>query len=43
MNGIKQVGFANTIIATDANDPFIKLKWTVTVVFELGDRYGMKL
>ena len=41
MNGIKQIGFADTIITANANNPFIEAKWTVAVVFKLGDRYGM--
>ena len=41
MNGIKQIGFADTIVTANTDDPFIEVKWTVAVVFELGDWYGM--
>ena len=36
MNSIKQIGFANTVIATNTKDPLIELKWTIAVVFKLG-------
>lgn len=35
VDGIKQVCFANAILAANTNDPFFKIKGTVTVVFEL--------
>ena len=41
MNSIKQIGFANTIITANADDALIEMKWTIAVVFKLGDRYGM--
>ena len=36
MDSVKQIGFANTIIAANADDPLIELKWTGGVVFKLG-------
>ena len=43
MYGIKQIGFTYAVIPANTNDTFIKLKWTITIVFELGDWYGMKV
>lgn len=35
MNGIKQVCFSYTITATDANNPFCKLKLFLEIILEL--------
>jgi hypothetical protein len=35
VNGVEQVGFANTISATDPDDPFPEAELLVKVVFEL--------
>jgi hypothetical protein len=35
MNGIQQIGFANAVISTDANDAPGKRKSSLRVVFEL--------
>lgn len=35
VNSIQQVGFTHSILAANANDPFRKIKRTITVVFEL--------
>ena len=43
MNCIQEIRFTNAVIATDANNSFIEMKWTVAIVFELGDWYGMKV
>ena len=39
MNGIQQIGFANSIASANANDAFIKLIGILRVIFELIKRY----
>ena len=43
MNGIQQIGFANTIIATNSNDFLIKAEGPVRVIFELEKWYRLYL
>ena len=42
MNGIQQIGFANSVAAANANNAFGKNKLLMKIVFELEDRYGIQ-
>lgn len=35
MNGIKQIGFANTISTANTNNALVKLKLLLKIIFEL--------
>src|SRR5437870_5549324 len=43
VNCIQQVCFTHTVFAADACNPLGKTKISMTVIFELGKRYGIKL
>ncbi len=40
---IQQVGLAGTVLTANAGDPFSKINRTIIVVFELEQRYGLKV